>query len=220
VLITGLAKAFNISQHHAVLLLIPLIFSRMMGTCFIVGKLVSSLAASNLLPRFLSGRSGPDDISFYASTVTSLIGLLATLTVQWYQVLEKAMPQDVLVTICGLITYNIQLFGFLILRVKLSRISSALGHFRSPFGIVGAFFSMLVFLLGISSSLVIIPRARNFMLVLISGFLFLPTVYYFMHAKYVQTFSEAEREVMLQAHAEIKNANGRYLFACCCCACC
>jgi hypothetical protein len=71
---------------------------------------------------------------------------------------------------------------------------------------------MLIFLLGIVSILMI--RVERTAIMAATGvYIVIPTVYYFVYARHQQTFSDAEKAVMLPAHAEVKNANGEFDFS-------
>jgi amino acid transporter len=215
-MVPGLARIFGIPQHHAVILMVPIWFARTLATCFALGKLLSSMAGSNLFPRILARKQWDDDTPVYALTTASIISIIATLLFQWFQVGNVTIyagPGINLVLLCGLITYFIQVFGFMVMRVKLAMIPSM---FRSPFGLLGATYAGIAFVVGMVSALYVPPRQRAFIIVFTVIFVLIPTFYYYAYAKHVQTFSDAEKEVMLQAHAEIRNANGKLLDGCIC----
>jgi ethanolamine permease len=204
----GIAKVFGMSQHHAALLLVPIYVGRSSAATFCLGKLLSSMAGSHLFPTVFARRFGNDGSPLYALTAISLIYFIVSLVSEWTAgptIPDYAGPAVNLVSLCGLITYSIQLFGFVVLRVKLSRIATM---FRSPFGMTGAVASLLVFLVGMASALVVPQRQRTQIIVLAALFILIPTAYYYLYAKDMQTFSDPEKEVLLVAHAEIKNANG------------
>jgi amino acid transporter len=190
--------------------MIPLNFARAMATSFALGKLISSMAGSNLFARGLSRKmSNMDDCPIQALSTVTCVSLVLTYAYQWYQGGGQTSLVGTglnLVLLMGLITYCIQLYGFMILRLKLSKIHS---EFRSPVGLWGAAYSFLLFLVGMVSALFLPPRQCSIILVIAGTFITVITLYYFMYAKHVQTFSDAEKEVMLLAHAEIKNANGK-----------
>jgi ethanolamine permease len=207
-LISGLAKAFNITQHQAIVLVMPMYFGRMLATCYALGKLISAMAGSRLFPNILAKKVGSEETPVPALSVVSLFGLAVAITFQrtvGSKATSLAGSGINLVCMCGLITYCIQLFGFMVMRVKLSRIQS---EFRSPFGVVGAVISFVIFLVGIGSAQLVPTPLRNMNNFVVLSFMALPTAYYFWYAKGVQSFSNAEKEVLLLAHAEIKNANG------------
>jgi amino acid transporter len=204
----GLAKVFNISQHQAILLLTPIYFARMMATCFALGKLISAMAGSRLFPRFLSKKMGSDESPVTALSLVSLVGLSVAvifLRMEPRRLLALAGSGTSLACMCGLFTYCIQLFGFVVMRVKLSRIESV---FQSPFGIMGAMISFGAFLVGMGSDQLVPVSLRNVNSIVVISLVALSTAYYYLYARSVQTFSNAERDVLLLAHAEIKNANG------------
>jgi amino acid transporter len=190
--------------------MIPLFFARAMATSFALGKLISSMAGSNLFTRGLSRKlANMEDCPMQALSTVTCISLVVTCAYQWYQGGEFTSFAGTglnLVLLLGLLTYCIQLYGFLIMRVKLGNIHS---EFRSPLGLWGAAYSFLFFLVGMVSALFVPPRQCSVILIVTGVFITVITLYYFMYAQHVQTFSDAEKEVMLIAHAEIKNANGK-----------
>jgi amino acid transporter len=205
----GLAKVFNISQHQAVLLLAPIYFARMMATCFALGKLISAMAGSRLFPRFLAKKVGADESPVPALSLVAFLGLTAGSLFLRMDVGKRAALAAggaSLACMCGLFTYCIQLFGYMVMRMKLSRIQSV---FRSPFGVMGGVLSFGAFLVGMVSNQLVSTPLRNLNSIVVVSVVALSTAYYCLYAKDVQTFSNAEREVLLLAHAEIKNANGK-----------
>jgi amino acid transporter len=205
----GLARIFGITNHQAVVLMVPIYFARVMATTYALGKLTSSMASSNLLPRGLSRKLWAEESPVQALTVATSVSLVLTLACQWF-ILGSADTYAgegiSIVLLCGLITYAIQLFGFMILRLKLSTIPSS---FRSPFGVVGAVYSFVAFLVGMASALYVPPSQRSHIITGTVVILIVPSLYYFLYARHVQTFSESEKAILLLAHAEIKNANGK-----------
>jgi hypothetical protein len=110
-----------------------------------------------------------------------------------------------IIGIYALLSYCIQIYGFLILRLKLESLPR---EFRSPFGVAGAAYSFAVFLLGIVSGLSC--RAETMTtIVVIAVYLVVMSVYYHAYAKHAQTFSAAEKILVLPAHVVILNANGK-----------
>jgi amino acid transporter len=180
----------------------------MLATCFALSKLIAAMAGSRLFPRILAKKTGDDESPVLALSLVSAIGLLVAILFQRQEgskIIVYAGSITSLACMCGLITYCIQLFGFMVMRVKLSRIQSV---FRSPFGVTGAMLSFMILLVGVGTAQLVPTPLRNINYILVFSFVALPTAYYFLYAKSVQTFSNTEREVLLLAHAEIKNANG------------
>jgi ethanolamine permease len=211
-IVPGFARVFNISQHQAVLLIIPIYFGHSMATFFALGKLIPSMADSNLLPKVLSRKLWRTRSPVYAMLAVLLfvmINLGAARLIGLRDMPAWTTISFMIVTMSGLITYCIQLVGFIELRVKLSRFPR---EFTSPFGVFWAIFAMLIFLLGIVSILMI--RVERTAIMAATGvYIVIPTVYYFVYARHQQTFSDAEKAVMLPAHAEVKNANGEFDFS-------
>jgi amino acid transporter len=108
--------------------------------------------------------------------------------------------------VCALLTYTVQLIGFITLRFKLSQFPRA---FNSPFGITGAVLSLLWFLLGLVVVLFIRPEAKYTASSMAVWFVVCSGYYYFV-GRHNQMFSETEKAVLLPAHAEVRNANGKF----------
>jgi ethanolamine permease len=142
---------------------------------------------------------------------TLLASILAALAyVVYYERSGERMAFTVAGTVCICCTfvYAVQLIGFITMRLKLSQFHR---DFRSPFGVVGAIFSLFWFLLAFTLELFVRPEGK-YTAAVMSVWFVVCTAYYFFIGRHSQVFSEAERTVILPAHAEIKNANGTYLF--------
>jgi ethanolamine permease len=189
-------------------LFIPILFGHSLATVYVLGQLIPSMAESNLLPKLFAKKLWKLEWPCYASMAAVTFSFIAVLVCIMFNFQKKRRwtnSATMIVAMCGMITYCIQLVGFVVLRVKLSKFPR---KFTSPFGIPGAIFSFMMFLLGVASVLCIHVE-RKVILGVTAFYILVPTVYYFTYAKYVQTFSEAEKAVTLPAHAEIKDVNGK-----------
>jgi ethanolamine permease len=159
------------------------------------------MADSKLFPSFLSTRTRAANLPLNASIFGQFLALL--LSIFGYLFPDAAATTwPSLISLFAFFTYIVQLVGFFSLRVKLTRFER---EFRSPFGVMGAMFSLLVFAIGIIASIV-----ESYYSILVAViYMGIMSAYYHFWARHSQTFSAAEKLVMLPVHAEIKNANGK-----------
>jgi ethanolamine permease len=162
-------------------------------------KLISAMADSKLFPSFLS-RQLSNQTRIYALLVGQFIGIIFVA----FAVLDEhtVVLWPNLVAFCAFGTYVMQLLGFINMRMKLSHFSK---QYTSPFGIAGACVTIIVFSVGIVSCL----WFHAGQIEIVAGYICLASGYYYFFARHQQIFSEAEHAVMLPAHAEIRNANGK-----------
>jgi amino acid transporter len=168
------------------------------ATGYALMKLLTSMAHSRLLPKTL----GCQVYALLWGYIASLVSLVpAAIDV------NVLLVCPCIVGVYSFLSYCIQIYCFLVLRFKLECLPR---EFRSPFGVAGAAFALAVFIVGIASGLSyrtgMVPT-----LTVMAIYLAAMSVYYNEWAKYVQTFSAAEKLVLLPAHVGIMNANGKPL---------
>lgn len=199
----GFSRIFNVTHDTATYMALPMLFGLSNLTCYSITKLIAAMAESRLFPRVLAKRVWSTRTPVYALGLTCCMALL----VLGFMAVaaEKYFPHFTTITgVFSLLTYCMQLLGFIVLRLKLSAFSR---EFRSPFGIPGAIFCMIVFLAGICCALSITHRGFPTIVIGIV-YVTVASAYYFWFAKHSQTFSADEKAVVLPAHVGIKNANG------------
>lgn len=202
----GFAEIFGVSHHAALALVMPIKYGAGVVVFYATGKLLSSMADSYLLPRMLRHRMWSSRMPVRALFVAGVASLIALFLTVAFDKTSFIFWNDIIGELV-LVTYCVQLISFIILRVKLTAFPR---DYVSPFGSVGAVFAFLVFLSGIGSGLVHQVKALSVVAVT-AVYLLIMSLYYFYHAKHVQTFSLAEKAVILPAHAEIRNANGLFI---------
>jgi ethanolamine permease len=193
----GFAQILNLTGSRAIWIIVPIIYGNGSATCYALMKLIASMSRSRLLPGVLSQRP-----------VFSLLGgIIASLIALFPAIVDTSilLVWPSIIGVCALLTYCIQLFSFMVLRLKLDSLPR---EFRSPFGIFGTIFSTIVFLIGIISGLSVRSEALTAVSVIVV-YLTLMSLYYRFHAKHVQVFSDAEKLVVLPAHVGILNTNGK-----------
>jgi amino acid transporter len=172
-------------------------------TCYAYSKLLSSMADSKLFPNFLSHRTSSGNLPLYALCFGQFVALILTIIGFMIPSITTAWPS--IIGLFTFFTYVLQLIGFFSLRTKLNRFPR---EFSSPFGIIGAMYSLAVFIIGAITCIV-----DNYWCVIVAFiYVAIMSCYYECWARRRQTFSPAEKLVMLPVHAEIKNANGKTLY--------
>jgi amino acid transporter len=195
----GFARLYKISEQQVATIVFVCAFGFTLCTCYAYSKLLSSMADSNLFPKFLSTRTASANLPLNAiclgqliAFVLSVIGLLCpSVTVSWPSI----------VGLFTFFTYIIQLVGFFSLRLKLDRFPR---EFSSPFGIIGGIYALVIFTIGTVTCII----DSYYSVVVVFVYLAMMSLYYQFKARHQQTFSNAEKLVMLPVHVEIKNANG------------
>uniref|UniRef100_K3X551 Amino acid permease/ SLC12A domain-containing protein n=1 Tax=Globisporangium ultimum (strain ATCC 200006 / CBS 805.95 / DAOM BR144) TaxID=431595 RepID=K3X551_GLOUD len=197
----GIIKFSHLSEKHATLLSIPAAYATAFGFIWCYGKLIHAMATSCLLPSALAKHSKGYGTPYMALIAGSTLSYAVCLVVYLHP-----MIGTYLFSICmtsAFLAYTGQCIGYISLKKNYKNIKSS--HFQNPFGIYGAMFSMVVWLLGIVS----IAGFQGNNGVEIEAFVFLAfgvTAFYFVYAKKRQKFSPQENKVLLVAHVIKFNA--------------
>jgi ethanolamine permease len=175
-------------------------FGSCLTICYAYSKLIAAMADSKLLPPILSRRAFFSKVPIYAVILGQVLGLL-------FCVYGVLLPGDDIfwsniIALTAFVTYAIQMCGFIVMRTKLSQFKK---DFVSPFGVAGALFGLVVFIVGIFSC--IFYHSSRLWIILV--YLVLMSVYYWVQVRHKQTFSVAERSVVLPAHVAIRDINGK-----------
>jgi ethanolamine permease len=203
----GFSRIFGIDERQAICLQLLALFGA--GTClgYSICKLFAAMADSKLLPVFLSKRWRTTGVPVNALFVGHALALAAI-------VVPGIVDHDFILLWPDIIgafafwTYIIQLIGYCSLQIKLSHFPR---YYVSPFGLNGALFAMAVLCVGLISSLAF--REESLVTITVLAIqLVLTTLYYHLYARDRQTFSSAEKLVMLPAHADVLNANGACIY--------
>jgi len=199
---TGFSLIFNCSSRCATLLSLPATFATAYGFVFSFGKLLHALATSKLLPDIFSRTAQPQATPFAAIILGSAISYIVCLLVFFFPQSNKY-----LFNLCitdAFVSYCTQCIGFLCMRTKFGRLPRL---FNSPVGVFGALYAFFIFLFGIIS--VIGFQEDNHVAFISALFIWAAfSLYYFLYAKYRQTFSVEEQKILLVAHVINHNLRG------------
>ena len=184
---------FGISSTMASLFTIPATYATAFGFIYAYGKLLIAMAESKLFPHWLQRRShsGSPGVALAAG---SALSFLVCGLVYFVPGVDRH-----LFNICILnafISYSAQCVGYIYLRTRFSNIKR---EFRSPLGIYGAVYCLLVSLLG-AVSVIGFQDDNQVAFITVLCIVFLLTLYYFTYAKSRQTFSDEERKILFVAH--------------------
>jgi amino acid transporter len=153
----GYSKIFNISNTEASSFIAPAQFGLALGFILPYGKLVQSLANSNLLPAFLklnnnnnndSNINNNDDNDDSSSQKKAIIfGACISLFFCAVGMINSSVGKNLvnIGVLSEFVTNICTLVGYIMLRMKYSSIERT---FESPFGITGAVFAIVMYVLG------------------------------------------------------------------------
>jgi ethanolamine permease len=198
----GFALLFNTSRRYAALLSLPATFATAFGFMWCYGKLICAMATSRLLlPIF--ARTTPGIETPYAAL------LLGSACSYGFCLITYIFPSltDALFRVCILsasVSYTGQCVGYISLKRNYRNIKSS--SFASPWGVGGAVYSMLVWIL----TAVALIAFQDDGGIAIAAFLLMVaalSTYYFGYARKRQTFSAQENKIMLVAHVMKFNNN-------------
>jgi ethanolamine permease len=196
----GFNQLFHISDRAAACLVLAPDIGFSLCCCFAYSKLISSMSDSKLFPPLLSRRTRSSNMPVYAALCGQLLSVVFTVLVYVSESLIGFWP--ILIVAFAFLTYAIQLVGYISMQIKLASFER---EFRSPFGIVGAVFALLVFVAGVVACCL----AYWYTIPVVVVYFGILSTYYLLWARDRQTFSEDEKLVMLPAHVEIRDANGK-----------
>ncbi|ETM54913.1 hypothetical protein L914_01805, partial [Phytophthora nicotianae] len=191
----GFTLMFNISHHTATILSLPATYATAFGFMWCYGKLIAAMAMSRLLPHFLSKTTKENETPYGAFLAGSALSYALC-------IISYFVPAvgDHLFRICVLsafMSYTGQCIGYISLKRNYRNIKSS--EFRSPWGIAGAAYSMVVWFLAIIA-VVAFQDNGGIEIIVFSAIIVVLTVFYFGYSRKRQTFSAAENRVMLVAH--------------------
>ncbi|TMW58181.1 hypothetical protein Poli38472_011769 [Pythium oligandrum] len=176
----GFEPLFNMSHTNATILSLP----------------------ATLLPVFLSRATTTSGTPYMAITFGSALSYIICLVVYFVPTVSKYLF-NVCIT-AAFMSYTGQCVGYISLKMNYRNIKSS--YFHSPFGILGALYSMSVWILCIVS--IIGFQGNGGQEIMIFGIVIAClTVYYYAWARKRQTFSPQENRIMLVAH--VMKFNGR-----------
>jgi hypothetical protein len=179
----------GIPQHVARWLIFPGQFSMAFGFILPAGKLLHSMAKSQLLPTWLHLRRqpSPNRAILVACVASYLLCLLAHFVTSVNMV-------DIPI-LFGYLTYLVDLYSYWVFKKYFFTMKRG---FISPFGLTGAVLAAIVFALGAIG--VIFYQRQHFTVIYVAGYIALLSVYYRVYVRKVQSFSTAETKSFLSLH--------------------
>ena len=200
---------FNISDSGATILSLPATFATAFGFIWSYGKMMHAMAESKLLPDVFQ-RTTARGVPWVCLLFGSLVGYGICFIV-FYKPYVAAHIFGVCI-LFAFTAYIAQCVGYIFMQTKLRDASPA---FRSPFGVWGAYYSIIVWSL-VAITVIALASEEKFELIVYVVVMTVMTIYYHVYAKARQTFSEDERKILFTAHV----SNCKYSCCCCCCCCC
>jgi ethanolamine permease len=187
----GLEKILSITSEMALILSIPATFATGFGFIYGYGRVILSMARSDLLPSILSRTYGKSETPCMAILAGSFLSYILVILVCFLPEIEVYLFN---VTILAAFTaYNSQFIGFLSLRY---RFPAQERLFTSPLGIYGALYGMTVFTLG-SISVIGFQNDGSTAFIIFIMIIVICSIYYFAYAKKRQGFSEEEKFIFV-----------------------
>jgi ethanolamine permease len=179
----------NITQSDALWLILPAQFGMAFGFILPASKLLRAMGTSKLLPPIYGlSESSQSKMSIVYVLVLSMCVCLIGINSPWLQL--ENIP-----ILFAQFTYLSDLWAFFKLRTDFS---SRENKFRNPFGIIGAGYAALMFILVAISGAFFQPS--YYPPIVVAIILMLLTVYYFLYAKKHQHFSDDEQKSLLVLH--------------------
>ncbi|KAF0691032.1 hypothetical protein As57867_017583, partial [Aphanomyces stellatus] len=197
----GFSLAFNITLDSATLLSIPATFATVQGIVMGYTNVLAAMATSKLLPSVLGHRH-----SIFNTPVNAIVvGSLASYGLCFVDHGVDGVHELLFNTgmLFGFASYTVQCVGYLFLHRHHNDLPRG---FRSPVGVPGAVFAIVVWAVNILS-LAFFQDDNHASLAIMLALVAAASLYYVACAKHRQTFSDDERALLLFAHvAKANNA--------------
>lgn len=188
-------RLFHISYNAATLLSLPAIYASSFGFIWAYEKILSGMAFSKLMPPVMAKCAYPTGTPKGAVICGSMVGFLICAITTWAGSAKRHIYY--LCLLFAFTSYTGQCIGYISLKINFSKLTGS--NFRSPFGIVGAVYSLCVWLLCFASMISLQQNSDAIVACYVSVVLFLAVVYH-GYSKRRQTFSTAENRIMLVPH--------------------
>ena len=192
-LIFGMTDDALVSQ-YCTILSIPATFGGIVGFMLLYGKIIVAMSESKLLGTNLTMRYSRTGNAYVAIIVGAVLCYFVCLVSLWYPTLLLDIYNiSLLGAFSSYITQNV---CYILLKVKYTNIECDM---KSPFGIYGAVYCMLVWVLGVIAIVGFQDdnqRALEAYAVMFGFF----TAWYFIYARHYQSFSEEEKEIFFRIY--------------------
>ncbi|DAZ94010.1 TPA: hypothetical protein N0F65_001621 [Lagenidium giganteum] len=191
----GFLMMFNISSAVATLLSVPATYGVAFGFVWGYSKLIHSMASSKLIPPVFATTNKRYNTYHVAVIAGAVVGYCVCLVVYFQS--EVASYVFSVCLMFAFMSYTGQCIGYISLKVNYRKLEKS--KFQSPFGIVGAVYAIIIWVLGIIS--IAFFQDSNYIelasfLVIIIGV----TIFYHVYSRRRQVFSDEENKVLLVAH--------------------
>lgn len=190
----GFELIFKFSRYGTLILMLPAQFGQGFGFVLPFAKLLQSLGTTNLLPSFLRLNNCENHHS--GVIVGSVCGFMLCCLCEYHEGENLAH----ICILAGFLTYLSQLHGYYVLKTKYT---TAVREFTSSFGLAGAFYAALIFLLGLIGIIGFSNNHTSIGFILV--YLFILSVYYHWFAAKTQTIAKEEQAVLFQLHVAKQN---------------
>ncbi|KAL3656756.1 hypothetical protein V7S43_018315 [Phytophthora oleae] len=198
----GFTLMFKIPHELATVLSLPATYATAFGFMWCYGKLIVAMATSRLLPKFLSRTTKENETPYGALLAGSTVSYALCIISYAVPVVGKNLFRICILS--GFMSYTGQCIGYISLKRNYRNIKSS--EFQSPWGIAGAVYSIVIWVLSIIA-VVGFQDNGGVEIIAFSVIVVLLTLFYFGYSRKRQTFSTAENRVMLVAHVTKFNVN-------------
>jgi ethanolamine permease len=192
-LTAGFTQMFGISSSSATLLSIVPTFATGHGFMWAYSHRLNSMAQSKLFPSVLAWKT-KENIAYGALLIGSMISLVLAVVMDAFPVMFMNMF-SIAIT-CAFFTYICQCVSYMAVTRTFMDVSR---EFRSPVGVYGAVYSILIWVLCILGILIYEPH-QHIVLITCVVLGVLSTAYYYGYAQKHQSFSEEEKKILFTAH--------------------
>ncbi|KAG7382153.1 hypothetical protein PHYPSEUDO_005179 [Phytophthora pseudosyringae] len=191
----GFTLMFGMQRHAATVLSLPATYATGFGFMWCYGKLIVAMAMSRLLPSFLSKTTKENETPYGALMAGSAVSYALCIVSYFVPAVGKNLFKICILS--AFMSYTGQCVGYISLKHNYRNIKSS--EFQSPFGVAGAVYSMVIWILSIIA-VIGFQDSGGVEIIAFSVTVVLLTLFYFSYARKRQTFSAAENRVMLVAH--------------------
>ncbi|RLN92241.1 hypothetical protein DYB28_006821 [Aphanomyces astaci] len=181
----GLYLGMGFTSRVAEWIMIPAQIGTAVGFSIPYARLTQAMADSNLLPAWLGLRG--QQTTLRAMIVASAFGYCLCF-VSFYSPMFKMTLQNISI-VAGMMSYMGQTMGFVMLRTSYKIETKG---YKSPYGLVGAYYVFLVFFCVIVSIAGGFQMDKGIAIVSTIGFILILTAYYVLVCRKVQTVSKEE----------------------------
>lgn len=198
----GYGKLFQMDDGLGLLLSVPATYATAFGFIYGYGKILHSMAISDLFPKPLTSTFGPHDTPHVALIMGSMIGIIICTVGCFYG--NIAEYSFLVCATFSCTTYICQSCSYIVMKLKYSEMDR---EFTSPLGIYGAIYSGIVFSFGLICCIAFQRVYHQGFIVL--TIVFMLSLYYWCYAKQRQSFSD--QELKLVFNDMIARCNQRHL---------